>query len=262
MHSAGILLRKWVCCLFLALLLGCGPDGQVTPVPDILALSDQEILGELFGKPDKEGRFYIRASALGLASLAPVGGGADQTYLATLWFRESFSMEADQDKPYHAAFFRFQLVDFETGNPLNHTNAVGVVTYRKSDAGWVPDLGQKSPFTQIALGKTPSGPEKPESLMLTSERFAFLVPITEENKGMTTVQALQVLVFDGQSWADMGQLVTEGSSFKLVASTSGDLPDIHVDRKAVETGDTTKAARSVVYRVINGKYRALAESGK
>lgn len=253
MHSAGILLRKWVCCLFLALLLGCGSDVQISPVPDILALSDQEVLSELFGKPDKEGRFYIRASALGLANLAPVGGGADQTYLATLWFRESFSMGNEQ---YHAAFVRLQLIDSETGAPLNNTNAVAALTYRKGDAGWLLVSYQKSPFTQMVLGEdVASIAEKREARMLNPEHLALLVPVTGS--------ALQVLAFDGRSWADLGQLLTGGGNFELAASTtSGELPDIRVDRKTVDTGNAVEPARSVVYRVINGKYRALAESGK
>lgn len=241
--------------LFSSVLLlgGCAEKSDQAPAPvaDILHLSDREILTSWFGKANKEGVFRVKASSLGLDSLVPVGG-IDEEYLASLWFREPFSMGNEQ---YHAAFVRLQLMDSQTGAPLNNTNAVVALTYRKGDAGWQPLSYQKSPFTQMALGEDVAAvAEKREVLMLNPEHLVLLVPVTGS--------ALQVLAFDGHSWSDLGQLLTGGGSVERIASSTDALPDIRVERKAVDTGNALEPARSVVYRVINGKYRALVEPGK
>lgn len=242
MCNTRIVFRKWFSCLVLFLLLGCGSNTP-TPVPDILALTDREVIGQLAGKPDKEGQFYMRASAMGLASLTPVGG-PDESYLASPWFRESFSIGSEQ---YHVVFVRLQLMDAQTDTPLNDNNALAAMTYRKGDTGWWPVSDQHTPFTQIVLRENfMSVAEKRQALMLTSRHRALFMPVSDH--------VLQILAFDGQAWTDLGTLFTDNGNFEVLASDPDQFPDIRVHRSANDMGNRLAPDGSVLYRMVNGMY--------
>lgn len=185
-------------------------------VADIQSVKDMDMVHELFGPgvPDKE-ELRIKGSALDFKMLGAdfVKEAKGAEFLVSPWFRRDVFIGADH---YHVAFIQLQQLDKDTGEPVGahvDSSAIAAITYKKTPGGWVVASRQKSPFTQAgAWGEAPKPEEGAVKYLVPSPGLSMLlVPTYYSGQGYAE-EGLSLLAFDGQLWADVGNLHTGGDN--------------------------------------------------